>query len=235
MNEAIILAIGTAFGCAVTALGKNLIAWRKASSKTGITDREQISKEYATLLEQLQERLEEERKEKQLAVGQMDSWRERLTECRVERERLQGENRFLTSQVNSLRAQEVITKASGWSEALVITDESGRVVEWNRASEILFRYTREEALAMTADRLFVESSRKPFRDAVSRQRVAPAERAGLPLPLTVLTRDGMELPAEVTLSGWFGPEGWYCGALVRQKSRPAPEQGEGPTSVPAEV
>jgi len=86
-------------------------------------------------------------------------------------------------------------------DALVVVDEEGEIVLVNRQAEQLFGYRREDLLGDAVERLLPER----FRDAHHKHRrhfaTGPHRRPmGAGLDLFALTREGRELPVEISLS-----------------------------------
>lgn len=87
-------------------------------------------------------------------------------------------------------------------EGFVAFDERGRVIEWNRACEEMFGFSREEALGWGLSDLVVpDRMRATYDRALARYRetgVTPL--IGRPLVVPALRSDGVELTVEFTLA-----------------------------------
>lgn len=87
------------------------------------------------------------------------------------------------------------------ADAMLITDQTGRIVLANRQSEALFGYTRAELLELSVENLM--PSRFGTEHASNRQRFAaqPGGRSmGAGLELFGMRKDGTEVPVDVSLT-----------------------------------
>jgi PAS domain S-box-containing protein len=104
-------------------------------------------------------------------------------------------------------------------DAMVIVDETGKMVLVNSQTETLFGYSREELLGQNVDMLLPERFRA--RHAVHRGEyyAAPSVRSmGENLDLFGLCKDGSEFPVEVSLSPLETETGMLVTAAVRDVS-----------------
>ena len=90
------------------------------------------------------------------------------------------------------------------SDAIIIGDiESGTIVLWNRAAEELFGYPAEEALGQPLSLIVAESLRAQHAAGLARYRklrTGPLVGRTKPAEVTARTKDGREIPVELTLS-----------------------------------
>jgi PAS domain S-box-containing protein len=221
VNEAVLIAIGTVAGSLLTALGNFVITLRKSRGDAAIAEREQISREYKTLIEQLQANLTTERSERQaqskLLNDSVERLREHGTQCQIEREQLKGDLRVLQGEVNQLRIANLGQRAANWVDTLVIVDDEGKVVEWNQAATLLFHYTREEIVGKALEILIPEPLRQRYRDASYRLRATNTGPTDQPFFFNGVTKEGKEVPVEITLSGWKSGPRWFYGAAIRRR------------------
>ena len=101
----------------------------------------------------------------------------------------------------ALRESEARTRAvlNSALNAVVLTDNDGRIIDWSARAEQIFGWTREEMLGRPgADVLIPPSIRAAFHDAVARS-YASAHGVG-PVESIALRRDGTEFPVEVAVS-----------------------------------
>jgi PAS domain S-box-containing protein len=115
------------------------------------------------------------------------------------------------------RARNIITHAN---QAIVTIDDAGLITGWNRHAQSLFGWNAEEAIGAPMTALII-----PLRDR-------EAHRAGLALlstaaegdvidqrsEITVLRKDGGELPVELAVSVVRGPSGLEITALMHDIS-----------------
>jgi PAS domain S-box-containing protein len=232
VNEAVLLAIGTVAGTVLAALFKFIIDLRKSKGDAELAEREQVAREYRGLIEQLQATLAAERsratadrqaqdgrheQEKKDLADRLDAEREKATAYSVEREQLRGDLRVAQAQVNALRVAQIGSQASSWVDTLVVTDDDGTVIEWNQAAEILFHYRRDEAVGKNVEVLAAPAVRPVLRAALARVKSENRKPREGPYAVVGLTREGMEVPVEVTLTGWPSAGRWFYAASVRRR------------------
>ena len=87
-------------------------------------------------------------------------------------------------------------------EGFVAFDEHGRVIEWNRACERMFGFTRQEALGLPlSDLVIPERIRDTYHRALAQYRETGMTRVvGRPLVFPAMRSDGAELTIEFTLA-----------------------------------
>ena len=86
-------------------------------------------------------------------------------------------------------------------EAFVQLDEDGRILEWNRAAEKMFGWTREEALDLeVAELIIVPEEREQFRFRLRRRHSAgPGPSSSRRVERHAIHRDGHRLVVEYTV------------------------------------
>ena len=89
-------------------------------------------------------------------------------------------------------------------DAVVVMDRDGWVVDWNRRAEATFGWTREEAIGrLMADLIVPPDLRQAHREGLRRHVESGEERIlGQRLELTGMTREGREIPVELSISRW---------------------------------
>jgi signal transduction histidine kinase len=80
-------------------------------------------------------------------------------------------------------------------DAVVTTDDGGHVVSWNRGAQAIFGYSAEETLGMALTRVLPDFS------------TDGAQRA--------ITKDGREIPVELTLATWQSRRRTFQTAIIR--------------------
>lgn len=101
-------------------------------------------------------------------------------------------------------------------DAVVVVDESGRIVLVNERTEALFGYARADLLGSTVDTLLPERLRPTHRDQREAYFARPWMREmGSGPGLTGLRADGSEFAADISLSWISTPDGMLAFAFVR--------------------
>ena len=88
-------------------------------------------------------------------------------------------------------------------DGIVCTEQSGRIILFNRAAESLFGYTEQEVLGRPVEMLMPEHQRASHREEVgrfARSSDAQSRRMGHRREIVGRRRDGAEFPLEATLS-----------------------------------
>lgn len=86
-------------------------------------------------------------------------------------------------------------------DAVIVSDERDRVLEWNHSAALIFGYSRTEALGIRLTDLMPERYREAHRAAMERVSAGGEPRlAGRVLRMEGLRRDGTEFPIEIRLS-----------------------------------
>ena len=87
-------------------------------------------------------------------------------------------------------------------EGIVLLNQQGSIISWNRSAEAMFGYPESEAVGKTVLALFTPDQQTPLRDTL----VMAAREEALHTPHTRnvvgLRRDGSRFPVEIALSAW---------------------------------
>jgi two-component system, LuxR family, sensor kinase FixL len=101
-------------------------------------------------------------------------------------------------------------------DAIVSADSSGRVLTWNRGAERLFGWTADEMVGRPLTVIIPERFRALHDDGIARvRRTGTSKLAGKVVELAGLRRDGSELPIELSIGTWTGPEGMAFSGVLR--------------------
>jgi len=104
-------------------------------------------------------------------------------------------------------------------DGIVIADRDGRIRIVNRQAELLFGYEREELLGRDIEILLPDSARRRHVEHREQYVAAPAVRPmGRGLALSGRRKDGIEFPAEISLSPLQTDDGLLITAVVRDVS-----------------
>ena len=101
-------------------------------------------------------------------------------------------------------------------DAIVSADSSGRVLTWNRGAERLFGWTATEMIGRPLTVIIPEQFRALHSDGIARvRRTGSSKLAGTVVELAGLRRDGSEVPIELSVGTWNGPEGMAFSGVLR--------------------
>jgi PAS domain S-box-containing protein len=106
--------------------------------------------------------------------------------------------------------------AESAQEAIVSADEDGRIVYANAATETIFGWTLAALVGRSLTELVPERHRPTLAGFMASGEPALAEGA---VELSGLTRDGGELPIELSLSSWSDADGVWFTAIMRDVTR----------------
>lgn len=101
-------------------------------------------------------------------------------------------------------------------DAIICSDEHGRITFWNRSAEKIFGYLADETLNQPGSIIVPDNWRKIYEKELLRlrqgERMKLADRT---IELSALRKDGTEFPAEFSLSTWVEADTTHIGAIVR--------------------
>lgn len=104
-------------------------------------------------------------------------------------------------------------------DAMVLVNESGRIVMVNREAERLFGFSREELIGRLVDTLVPDRARAAHPGHRAAYASDPRTRPmGAGLDLAARRKDGSEFPAEISLSRVQLAEGQFTSAAIRDVS-----------------
>lgn len=131
-----------------------------------------------------------------------------LVMARMEAHRLEH-----TQSVGKARFENI---AATSPDAIICSDEHGRITFWNRSAEKIFGYLAHETLNQPGSIILPDNWRKVYEAALLRlqqgERMKLADRT---IELSALRKDGTEFPAEFSLSTWIEADSTHIGAIVR--------------------
>jgi two-component system, LuxR family, sensor kinase FixL len=101
-------------------------------------------------------------------------------------------------------------------DAIVSTDSSGRLLTWNGGAERLFGWAAGEIVGRPLTVIIPERFRQLHAEGMARvRRTGVSKLAGQVVELAGLRRDGSEVPIELSIGSWNGPEGLAFSGVLR--------------------
>jgi PAS domain S-box-containing protein len=104
-------------------------------------------------------------------------------------------------------------------DAIIILDENGRVLNWNKGAENIFGWSEEEMLGKSLTQTMPEKYRSQHTADLKRYKESrQSNLIGKSIELEGLRKDGKVFPLELSLGKWHkGDNVFYCG-IVRDMS-----------------
>ncbi|MGC9436182.1 MAG: PAS domain-containing protein [Methanomicrobiales archaeon] len=126
----------------------------------------------------------------------------------------------LACAIDELEAREQLFSGvmSAAQDAIVILDKDAEVVYWNPAAEQISGYTEEEIRGRTVYTLFPEERRQDFAGIFDAFREESMGAEAEPFEMPVHTREGDEIPVEVSASSTLIQGEWRAICIVRDIS-----------------
>ncbi|MDD5030151.1 MAG: diguanylate cyclase, partial [Rhodoferax sp.] len=114
----------------------------------------------------------------------------------------------------SLANSQALTASA--ADAIITSDATQTILSWNAAAERIFGYTESEALGQGLSLIIPPHYRARHEFSMGRECSADRKgRAGKALELAGLTKAGLELPIELSVSSWNGTHGKMFAAIIR--------------------
>ena len=126
----------------------------------------------------------------------------------VERKRLE----------ESLRASEERFRSlvQSANDAIVLADDRGSIVSWNKGAQAIFGYRDEEVLGKPLTTLMPERYREAHGKGMMRFRTTGESRViGKTVELQGLRKDGSEFPLELSLASWGTETDTFFSGIIR--------------------
>lgn len=129
----------------------------------------------------------------------------------AERERAQ-----IALKESELKFRSVVETAN---DAIVMSDQNGKIISWNHGAQEMFGYSAEEALEQPVGLLIPSDLKEPHDSAMARLREGRQPGLmGQPLELRGLRRDGSEFPLELSLATWEVENQKFYSGIMRDLS-----------------
>ncbi|WP_447973648.1 PAS domain-containing sensor histidine kinase [Nitrospira sp. Kam-Ns4a] len=101
-------------------------------------------------------------------------------------------------------------------DAIVVADQHGRIVSWNRAAQRLFGFTPDEIRNQPLWWIIPPRFREAHRQGLERYRTSGVARLlGQTVELFGLRKDGSEFPLELSLTSWTTRRGTFFSGIIR--------------------
>ena len=124
----------------------------------------------------------------------------------------------LRRQQEDLRASELrfrsVVQSAG--DAIILADETGKIVFWNKGAETIFGYVEDEILGTQIETLLPETYRAQHRESFERFRLTGRSQIiGKTVELQGLRKDQSLFPLELSLASWTNGTGTMFTAIIR--------------------
>ncbi|HKO87166.1 MAG TPA: PAS domain S-box protein, partial [Burkholderiales bacterium] len=100
-------------------------------------------------------------------------------------------------------------------DAILIVDDNGCIVSFNRAAENMFGYSVDEVLGMPFKKLLPAESLPGLSPSPCEIRSAHNGDKDGTMELTVQHKDGSHIPTEMSVATWSSGSGRFCTAILR--------------------
>lgn len=101
-------------------------------------------------------------------------------------------------------------------DAIISSDDGGRICSWNRGAEIIFGYTEHEIIDKPLTILMPQRYREAHQRGLERvNSTGEARVIGKVVELYGLRKDGSEFPLELSLGTWTTEEGAFYAGIIR--------------------
>lgn len=105
---------------------------------------------------------------------------------------------------------------SSKNDAIITSDESKRILFWNKGAEHIFGYTSEEAIGQPLTLIIPNSLRERHDQGMERMNQGKKPRVlGKVLELNAIKKNGIEFPIELTLGSWDNDGKRYYSGIIR--------------------
>ena len=105
-------------------------------------------------------------------------------------------------------------------DAIIIADQSGTILFWNKGAKDIFGYESEETVGQPLILLMPERYRQAHQDGLARYSTKGETRIlGETVELSGLRKTGAEFPLELTLSAWKEDDRLFFSGIIRDISQ----------------
>lgn len=103
-------------------------------------------------------------------------------------------------------------------DAIITSDQAGRVRFWNRAAERMFGYSSDEMIGQNVDLIVAERLKGAHRTGLRRLVETGEPRITTTMETAAVTKQGDEFEVEISLANWKGVSGITFAAVIRDIS-----------------
>ncbi len=101
-------------------------------------------------------------------------------------------------------------------DAIISADHTGKIVSWNKAATRILGYTSEDAIGQRLELIIPERFHELHRKGMGRVTAGGESRViGKTVELAARTKDGAEIPIELSLSTWTVHNDRYYTGIIR--------------------
>jgi PAS domain S-box-containing protein len=101
-------------------------------------------------------------------------------------------------------------------DAIISADHHGVVISWNKAATNILGYTEEEAIGQRLELIIPRRFHEAHREGMARfTRTGEAHVIGNTVELSACTKNGIEVPIELSLSTWTVRDERYYTGIIR--------------------
>jgi PAS domain S-box-containing protein len=101
------------------------------------------------------------------------------------------------------------------NDGVVVANEQGDITMWNKACEKIFGYTADEAIGQPLTLIIPERYHDQHRRDMKLLKIGRGRLLGRTTEQTGLRKDGTELPLELSVGKWQGPQGLFYTGIIR--------------------
>jgi PAS domain S-box-containing protein len=102
------------------------------------------------------------------------------------------------------------------NDAIVTSDDRGRITGWNKGAQKIFGYTEDEALGNDLTLIMPARFHEPHRAGIERVNKGGDHRViGKTIEIYGLRKDGAEFPIELSIAAWRTAEGAFYSGIIR--------------------
>lgn len=106
--------------------------------------------------------------------------------------------------------------AQSANDAIITSDYEGNITFWNRRAEIMFGYSKKEALGRSLTIIMPERYRTSHTRGFQKfMQTGKGTIIGQVIELHAINKDGYEFPIELTLSDWHTDSGTFVTGIIR--------------------